>query len=51
MPILDAHEIAAWALIVGGCAYWLAASRGPATAAMAAALAAIAIKSALIGFA
>ncbi|MDN3565995.1 hypothetical protein ACFQY5_09800 [Paeniroseomonas aquatica] len=51
MPVLDAHDIAAWALVIGGCAYALAASRGVATAAMAAALAAIAVKSALIGFA
>jgi hypothetical protein len=51
MPILDSHEIAAWALIVGGIAYAVVASRGLATAAMAAALAAIAVKSALIGFA
>ena len=36
MPVLDAHDIAAWALVIGGCAYALAASRGVATAAMAA---------------
>ena len=50
MPVLDAHEIAAWALIVSGIAYAAVASYGPATAAIAAALAAIAVKSALIGF-
>ncbi|WP_157033877.1 hypothetical protein [Belnapia moabensis] len=50
MPVLDSHEIAAWALIVGGITYAALASHGLATATIAAALAAIAVQSALIGF-
>ena len=50
MPVLDSHEIVAWALIVGGTVYAAVASHGLATATMTAALAAIAVKSALIGF-
>jgi hypothetical protein len=51
MPILDATEIAAWALIAGAFAYAVLASRGATTAAVAAALAAIAAKTVLIGYA
>lgn len=50
MPVIDSHEIVAWALIIGGTVYAAVVPHGLATAAMAAALAAIAVKSALIGF-
>jgi hypothetical protein len=50
MPVIDSHEIVAWALIIGGTVYAAVVPHGLATATMAAALAAIAVKSALIGF-
>jgi hypothetical protein len=51
MPVLELTEIVAWALIVAAIVYRVLESHGPATAAMAAALAAIATKTALFSFA
>ena len=51
MPVLELTEIVAWALIAAAVVYRVLESRGTATAAMAAALAALATKAALFGFA
>jgi hypothetical protein len=49
MLVLEATEIAAWALIIGAIAYGALASRGTSVAAVAAGLAAVATKTALLG--
>src|SRR5690242_6016292 len=48
MPAMELTEILAWALIVAGAAYAILESRGASLAAIAAALAALATKTALL---
>jgi hypothetical protein len=48
MPAMELTEVAAWALIIAGAAYAILESRGVSVAAIAAALAALATKSALL---